>query len=134
MIGILVLFFMAMTPHEDGVVEPVAPLVLELEQALPAEPQKAEVKKLPKVVIEIDAKAMVSAKFGKKTLAAFDATKKEKMKPLNDWLGKILAKEKVGVHVKVSGDALQQFVTDLLNVLAKQGVTEITFTDLVVGK
>jgi hypothetical protein len=128
MLGFLVFYWLLTTPVEVKIQGKPAPEL----QALPVPDGGAvkPAKKLRQVLIELDTQGVVRAKSGEAKLAAFDATKKGKMQPLQKWLGKVSAREKVAVRVKVSGDSLAQQVTDLLNVFADLKITEITFADL----
>lgn len=100
----------------------------ELRQAVPMEVRPAEKKR--EVEIEIDAAGKVSAVSGKKKLEAFDSTKAAGMKPLDDWMAKLKGDEPPMVAVRVAGEALQGVVIGVLNVMAGQKITEITFADL----
>lgn len=98
-----------------------------LERAVPREVKPVPQKK--KVEIEIDSAGKVSASLGAKKLEGFDSTKEAKMKPLNDWLTKVQEKEEIQVGIKVDGEVKQKVVIDVLNVLAAQKISSITFTD-----
>ena len=100
-----------------------------LNKALPGKIQPAGA--MQKVSIEIDAEGKVSAALGDQKLAAFDPGQAGNMKPLEVWLTKVGEKGKPSVTVKVDGNTKQQRVVDFLNVLAKHGITEITFTNLI---
>lgn len=111
--------------------EPVVIQELEIPQAelAPALPDKEEAK-FRKVEIVLNVGGKVSAVSGDEKLEAFDATMPAKMKPINDWLAKLGKQDQLSVMVRVHGDVIQQEVTNLLNVFAKQGIAEISFADL----
>ncbi len=82
-----------------------------------------------KVGISIDALGKVEAQAGAEKLAKFAPNEKAGMKPLDDWMAKLGKEDPLNVSIQVHGEARQQVVIDLLNLLTQKGITQITFTD-----
>ncbi len=96
-------------------------------QVVPREVRPAEKKR--KVEIEIDGEGQVSAVSGNKKLAAFDPGKAAEAKVLDEWLTGLKGDVPPIVAIKVHGESPRKTIISLLNVLTKQEVTAITFTD-----